>query len=166
MMVTADRDAKNASVSTLVVESSQFVLVKNRGGWKEISPGKGFNKPSKWGLPTGRREPQDKTLFDTAKRETEEETGGLWVDIDPDPRLRVERLALARNHLRIAFIAYPAAGKMGVPRDDNVIEARWFPLRSLWVEDPKDKDFVDIYPKHREMAQKLLRLRRNLQKQN
>ncbi len=154
-------EERDASCSTLVFDElkNQIVLVKNKGGWKELFPGEGFDKPSGWGLPTGRKESGESEI-DAAERETEEETGGLIVEIDPDPRLKVEEPR--KNYTKIAFIGYPVVGKIGTPRDENVSEARWFPVRVLWIEDKNDKDFVDMYPWHRRVAQKLLQLRRTL----
>lgn len=156
---------RDASVSTLVFDeiNHQIVLVKNEGGWKELSPGEGFDKPSGWGLPTGRKKPGESER-NAAERETEEETGGLIVEIDPDPRLKVEDPR--ENHTKIAFIGYPITGKIGTPRDENVLEARWFPVRVLWIEDKNDKDFVDMYPWHRRAAQELLQRRKGVRKQN
>lgn len=157
--------SEDASVGTLVLDpnKNQFILVKNIEHQKDLSSGENFRKPGGWGLPTGRGQPDDQTLFDTAQRETAEETGGLLVEIDRDPKLKVEKPA--RNHIRVAFVGYPVAGKIGIPADKWVEEARWFPIRVLWIEDPADKDYVNIYPVHRWMAQELLRRHRELQKQ-
>ena len=136
---------ENTDVRVLVFnEKNQILLVLEKGGTKTIS-GRTFEKPSKWGLPGGRGEPEDEDEIDTGRREAEEETG-LWIDISP--RFTVVRLG--DNCRKVVLFGYPAAGQIKI-NPAEILACRWFPVSVLW-----DEKF-DMYNGHRQMAQALLR---------
>ena len=144
-------ETRDATVAVLPMDKNKILLVLNRGEEERTLPsGKKFPYPSKWGMPRGRREPKDENEIAAGEREAREETG-YWIKIDS--RYRVEEPA--GDHVHIAFIGYPVAGKLELNYEE-IIDCRWFSPRVLWVEDPEDKDYLDMHPRQRRMAQKLL----------
>lgn len=148
-------EVRDATVAVLPIDNNKILLVLNRGEEERTLPsGKKFPHPSKWGMPRGRREPKDKNEIATGEREAKEETN-QWIQVDS--RYRVEEMA--GDHVHVAFIGYPVAGELK-PDSKEIIDARWFSPRVLWIEDPKDKDYLDMHPRQRRMAQKLLQLQK------
>ncbi len=114
---------KDANVGAVILNSDQILLVKNKAEWKNVN-GKKFFKPSKWGLPNGRRE-SGETEIETAIRETKEETGFL---IRIDPNIKVEEDMGDRTNF--TFLGYIVGGHIEVC-DEGITDCRWFPVHSL-----------------------------------
>lgn len=127
----------------VINEKNEILLVLEGGGPRTTPDGKTFTKPSMWGLPGGKSEAEDKDEIDTARRETEEETG-IWVDINP--RIKVKRQK--EDYLKVGFVGYPVTGAIKIDGEE-IIDRRWFPKKVLYDEDFK------MYRIHRQMAQEL-----------
>ena len=143
-------EARNVTVCVLLVDNDRILLIKNPEEIKTIPGKKPFKKESKWGMPRGRKEPEDKDDIATCDREGREETG---YEIEVDSRYRVQESV--DDHNMIAFVGYPVAGRLE-PDPKEIIEARWFSPRVLWAESG-DKDHLDMHPRQRRMAQALWR---------
>lgn len=135
-------------VRVLTLKDNRILLVLEKGGSKFLPNSESFEKPSKWGLPGGRSEVNDKDEIAVAEREVEEEIG-IFLEIDA--RIRVERQML--DHLKVAFAGYYKGGKIKIDPEE-ILEARWFPRSILYNES------FSIYAIQRGMAQELLKLRR------
>lgn len=147
----------DAAVSVLLLDLDKRIvlLVLNKEERKILSNEKEFLKPSMWGMPTGRQEPEDEDEVVAAIRETREESG-LWAEIDRT--LRIEEPAGA--YVRIAYVGYPVGGELDASCEE-IIDCQWFPIRVL--EDPSFQDTKygkPIYSGHRIRARKLLALMR------
>lgn len=148
-------EAINRTVCVLLLDDNKILLIKNMEEMKTIPGKEPFKKESKWGMPRGRREEKDKDDIAAGEREGKEETG---YEVEIDERYRVEESA--GDHTMVAFIGYPAAGKLN-PDPKEIADAHWVSRRALWVVDPNDKDYIEMHPRQRRMAQKLLgKLRR------
>lgn len=143
---------RNVTVCVLPIDNNEILLVKNRKEIKRIPGKEPFKRESKWGMPRGRMEPQDKDEVATGKREGQEETG---YEMKIDERYRVGEPA--GDHTMVAFIGCPVAGHLEI-NNEEIIDARWFPIRSLWTRDPSHPDYVDMHPRQRRMAQQLIKL--------
>jgi len=106
---------KDVNVNVVILKnSSQVLLVKNIARWKEFSStGKKFFKPSKWGMPNGKKEPG------------ENETGFL-VEIEPSIRIEYD----AGDHLNVTFLGRIVGGEMKIPLEE-IIDCKWFFIHSL-----------------------------------
>lgn len=136
-------DGKGVNVGVVIFNGigiSRILLVKNKAEWKEIK-GKRFFKPSRWGLPNGRKEPGE-SIIAAAVREVEEETG-LVVRIEPKVKITED----AGDHLNIAFLGQVVGGKMR-RHSEEIIACDWFSVGGL----PKN-----MYHSHQRRLSKLLR---------
>lgn len=135
----------DARVLLLDDDDRQILLVLEKEKKIDFPGGKSFIKPSKWGMPGGRSEPEDKDEIATAVREVLHEIG-IFPEINS--RLRAERRE--EDHLRVGFIGYPTSRDIKIDPKE-ILDCRWFPRRILY-----DEEF-DMYFSHRRMAQELLR---------
>jgi len=117
---------KDVNVNVVILKnSSQVLLVKNIARWKEFSStGKKFFKPSKWGMPNGKKEPGENET-ETAVREAGEKTGFL-VEIEPSIRIEYD----AGDHLNVTFLGRIVGGEMKIPLEE-IIDCKWFFIHSL-----------------------------------
>ena len=151
------RKNPDVSVGVLVLDKGRILLVLNKEEPNKVLPsGRSFYKPSKWGLPTGRGEPEDEDSMDTAARETLEETG-LFVEVDERTRI-VEQ---AETHLNVGFVGYPVGGSLR-PNSEEILDCRWFPVRVLRNPDLLKKILGDnkaeMHIGHLRRAQKLFEI--------
>lgn len=137
-----------ANVGVVIVRTNQnipnqpqLLLVKNKAKWKEIN-GKKFFKPSKWGLPNGKREPGE-SVVKAAVREVEEETGyRVWLDRE------VSVAEKAGDHLNITFLGQ-IVGERKKTMDEGILACEWFSLGQL----------PDMYRSHQRRIISLLKKR-------
>ncbi len=141
---------ENTDVRVLVInDKNQVLLILERGGPVSFPSGEGFIKREAWGMPGGRSESSDKDEIAVAKREVEEETG-IW----PDVNSRIMFEERQKTHTKVAFIGYPAAGKIKINLEE-ILKCEWFPTRVIY-----DETF-NMYVIQRRMAKELLaRLRK------
>ena len=147
----------DVSVGVLVLDKGRVLLVLNKEETKKVLPsGQSFYKPSRWGLPTGRREPEDQDDTDTAVRETLEETG-LFIEVDRETKI----VEPAEGHLNVGFVGYPVGGSLE-PNPEEILECRWFPVGVLRNPDLLKSILGDnkaeIHRGHLRRAQKLFEI--------
>lgn len=135
----------NIDARVLLIDKNQIFLVLEQEKTITSASGKSFIKYSKWGMPGGRSEPEDKDEIAVAEREVKHETG-IFPEVNS--RIRVERKM--DDHLKVMFIGYPTSGTIEIDPEE-ILDARWFPIRVLY-----DEKF-EIYAIQRRMAQELLR---------
>ena len=83
------------------------------------------------GLPGGRVEPVDRSLRDTAERETREEIG---LDLSHNSHLgRLSDIAGAHLRVLVAGFVYLVTDEPVLQLSDEVTEAFWVPLESLMI---------------------------------
>lgn len=135
----------NVGVVILNKRKRRILLVKNEEGWKQMPSGKRFFKPSRWGLPNGRRRSSE-GITATAKRETEEETGFL---IKIEPGLKIENNF--SDYRNITFLGHIIGGELqDRSYTHKIIDCRWFPIQVL-----RDRVF-NMHFSHRTKALMLL----------
>ncbi|MDO8559133.1 MAG: NUDIX hydrolase [bacterium] len=136
---------ENIDARVLILDSNRVLLVLEKKKPVDISGKESFTKQSRWGMPGGRGEPDDKDEIDTALREVKEE---IHLPIYVDERRRLEKQA--DGYIRVLFIGEPGEGIIKI-NPEEILDCRWFPLGVLY-----DESF-NMYSGHRQMAQELLR---------
>lgn len=124
---------------------NQILLVLEKEKLVDIPGKESFTKPSMWGMPGGRGEPDDKDELDTVLREVKEEIG-LSIYIDEQSRLEKE----GDGYVKVVFMGEPGEGIIKINQEE-ILDCKWFPMGALY-----DNGF-NMYSSHRQMAQELLR---------
>lgn len=139
---------KGVNVNIVILNDFNYVLlVKNKARWRSF-PGKKFFKPSKWGLPNGKKEAGEGET-EAAIRETKEETG---FSVNLDPNIRIEDNA--EDHINVTFLGHIISGKIEIPPEE-ITDCRWFSIHAL----PSD-----MYFSHQQRLQQLLEKLQNIRK--
>lgn len=109
------------------------VLILNERGEVLLGLRKGLYSPGTWGFPGGHLE-FGETIFETARRETKEETG---LDVEPTELLCVADELYAvpegRHYLCVGIKAAYHGGEPALTEPDRFAEWGWFPLDALPV---------------------------------
>ena len=136
---------KNLDARALIFnDKNQILLVLEKEKPVDIPGKESFTKPSMWGMPGGRGEPDDKDELDTVLREVKEEIG-LSIYIDEQSRLEKK----GDGYVKVVFMGEPGEGIIKI-NTEEILDCKWFPLGVLYEE-----NFV--YSSHRQMAKELLR---------
>lgn len=111
------------------------------------------SRPSMWGLPGGRSESFDPTIYDTGFRETKEETG-VSVVFCPDTSPVWEQFD---SYKKAFVLAYYIGGEV-IGETDEIVRSAWVPINVLYDEQAR-KDYCPegIYFSHIRAARALLR---------
>ena len=145
----------DVSVKVLIRDGHRILLVLEKEDPAKNVLGRTFHKPSMWGFPGGRPEPQDADEIDTAMREVKEETG-LIVEIESDLCVRVEEPA--PHHTNLLLLGYAVGGKLKGETLET-IACRWFPAKILHDESLRaELCFEGVYPAHLRRGRELLSL--------
>lgn len=109
-------------------------------------------KSGMWGLPGGRGEPGDSTIYDTGYRETKEETGAETIFLDIQPIWQQ-----FSNYQRVFVVGNYAGGEL-IGETEEIIRSAWVPVEIFYDESLREEYCHEgIIDSHIQVAQELLR---------